>query len=153
VIGAGTVLSPEGVAQVAAAGAKFVVAPNIQRDVVRATKDHGLVSVPGAFTATEIYEAHLAGADMVKVFPSGPVGPGYLKAICGPLDMIKFVATGGIDLASTKSFLDAGATAVGLGNTLVPTRFDGSPKAAAELTERARGLMASIQRNPAVQMA
>ncbi len=153
VVGAGTVLSPFQVAQVAATGAKFVVAPNTMPEVIAATKDHGLISIPGAFTATEVYQAHLAGADYVKLFPSGPVGADYLKAMRGPMDKVKFVATGGIELKNAKAFLDAGAVAVGMGNWLVSTNFDGSATAVADLTDRSRQLLASLQPNPRLQLA
>ncbi len=118
-IGAGTVMTVEEVESAKRAGASFILSPDCNPEIIKATKDAGLFSVPGAFTASEIVQAHRAGADMVKLFPVGRLGPGYLKDLLGPLDHIKFMAVGGIDLTNTKDFLDAGAKAVGIGSGLV----------------------------------
>lgn len=101
------------------AGASFILSPDCNPEVIKATKGAGLFSVPGAFTASEIVQAHRAGADMVKLFPAGRLGPGYMKDLLGPLDHIKFMAVGGIDLTNTRDFLEAGAKAVGIGSSLV----------------------------------
>ena len=118
-IGAGTVMTGEEVESVKRAGASFILSPDCNPEVIKATKDAGLFSVPGAFTASEVTKAHRAGADMVKLFPAGRLGPGYMKDLLGPLDHIKFMAVGGIDLTNSKDFLNAGAKAVGIGSSLV----------------------------------
>ena len=118
-IGAGTVMTVEEVESAKRAGASFILSPDCNPEIIKATKDAGLFSVPGAFTASEIVQAHRAGADMVKIFPAGRLGPGYMRDLLGPLDHIKFMAVGGIDLTNTKDFLDAGAKAVGIGSGLV----------------------------------
>ncbi len=118
-IGAGTVMTVEEVESAKRAGASFILSPDCNPEIIKATKDAGLFSVPGAFTASEIVQAHRAGADMVKLFPAGRLGPGYMKDLLGPLGHIKFMAVGGIDLANTKDFLDAGAKAIGIGSSLV----------------------------------
>ena len=118
-IGAGTVMTVEEVESAKRAGASFILSPDCNPEIIKATKDAGLFSVPGAFTASEIVQAHRAGADMVKLFPAGRLGPGYMKDLLGPLDHIKFMAVGGIDLTNSKDFLDAGAKAVGVGSSLV----------------------------------
>lgn len=118
-IGAGTVMTVEEVDSAKRAGASFILSPDCNPEIIKATKDAGLFSVPGAFTANEIVQAHRAGADMVKLFPAGRLGPGYMKDLLGPLDHIKFMAVGGIDLTNIKDFFDAGAKSVGIGSSLV----------------------------------
>jgi 2-dehydro-3-deoxyphosphogluconate aldolase / (4S)-4-hydroxy-2-oxoglutarate aldolase len=124
VVGAGTVLSAEQVRQAAEAGAQLIVSPDVNVGVVDATARLGLLSLPGAFTATEVCRAVDAGATMVKLFPAGPGGVEYLKALRGPLPDVAFVPTGGIDLESVGGFISAGAVAVALGSALVSDEDD-----------------------------
>lgn len=118
-IGAGTVMSPEDVASARDAGASFILSPDCNPEVIAATKEAGLFSVPGAFTASEVALAHRCGADMVKLFPAGRLGVGYMKDLLGPLNHIRFMAVGGIDLTNAGDFIRAGARAVGIGSSLV----------------------------------
>ncbi len=143
-VGAGTVTQVEQVRQVAEAGARFSVSPDTNPDVIRAAMDRGLEAIPGALTPTEILQAVRAGARLVKLFPAMLGGPDYLRQIRAPLDMVKFVPTGGIDASNARSYFEAGAVAVGVGGALVRNNFDGSPEAARELTLRARRLMDSL---------
>jgi Entner-Doudoroff aldolase len=122
VVGAGTVLDAKTVAAVAGAGARFVVAPNTDRRVISATLEAGLEPIPGALTAGEVASALEAGATLVKLFPAGPLGPGYLRALRGPFERVEFVPTGGIAHDAIGEWLAAGAAAVGLGSDLVGAR-------------------------------
>jgi Entner-Doudoroff aldolase len=122
VVGAGTVLDPRTVPALADAGARFVVAPNTDRRVIAAALDAGLAPIPGALTATEVATALDAGATIVKLFPAGPLGPGYLRALRGPFERVDFVPTGGIAHDAVGEWLAAGAAAVGLGSDLVDAR-------------------------------
>ena len=79
--------------------------------------------MPGAFTPTEILTAWEAGADVVKVFPANIGGPSYLKAVKAPLPQVRLMPTGGVNLDTLESFMDAGACAVGLGSSLVTKEF------------------------------
>ena len=130
VIGAGTVLSVREVEEAADAGAQFIVSPDVNVDVIAATARRGMLSLPGAFTATEVRRAVEAGAAMVKLFPAGPGGVEYLKALRGPLPDVAFVPTGGIDVTSVADFIGAGAVAVALGSGLVSSAEDLSGLAA-----------------------
>jgi len=126
-IGAGTVLSPEQVDQVVDAGAQYVVAPNTNPDVIARCIEHGVLAIPGAYTATEIEFAYRLGAGLIKVFPAMPIGPAYFQALRGPYPHIPMMATGGIGIGHVKDFLDAGCNAVGLGSVLVgPDATQGS---------------------------
>lgn len=118
-VGAGTVLSLEQLNMAKTAGAQFIVSPNADTEIIRETKKLGLVSFPGALTPTEIMAAHKAGADAVKVFPAGNLGPGYIKAIRAPLSHIPLLAVGGVDADNCGAFLKAGCVGVGVGGSLV----------------------------------
>jgi 2-dehydro-3-deoxyphosphogluconate aldolase/(4S)-4-hydroxy-2-oxoglutarate aldolase len=118
-LGVGTVLDPETARAALLAGAEFVVSPSLNLDVIRLCHRYDKVVMPGAFTPTEILAAWEAGADLVKVFPSDAVGPGYLKALRGPFPQIRLMPTGGVNLETLPAFIKAGACAVGVGSCLV----------------------------------
>jgi Entner-Doudoroff aldolase len=118
-VGAGTVLRSDEVARAADAGAAFIVSPNRNLAVISASKQHGLVSVPGCFTPSEIIEALDAGADAAKLFPAVSLGPAFVKAVRGPLANVRLVPTGGIDPDHARQYLAAGAWALGVGSELV----------------------------------
>lgn len=117
-IGAGTVCKMSELEEAIDAGASFIVTPITDEKLISACKVSGLPVFPGAFTPTEIYRAHEAGADMVKLFPAGLLGPKYIKDVQAPLDQIRLVPVGGVDLQNFCDFLQAGASAVGLGSQL-----------------------------------
>lgn len=117
-VGAGTVTSPELVELTAKAGGAFIISPDTDVAVIRRTRELGLVSMPGALTPSEIKTAHEAGADFVKVFPLGNMGPSYLKAIRAPLSHIKMTAVGGINEKNLRDYLEAGACGAGIGGNL-----------------------------------
>lgn len=119
-LGAGTVLSVPQLNEAVEAGARFAVSPHTDPALIRAALELGVEPLPGAFTATEVATAVDAGARLVKLFPSGPVGIDYLKALRGPFGDVRFVPTGGIRHDAVGEWLAAGAAAVGLGSDLVP---------------------------------
>jgi 2-dehydro-3-deoxyphosphogluconate aldolase/(4S)-4-hydroxy-2-oxoglutarate aldolase len=119
-LGAGTILDPESCRAALLAGAEFIVTPALNLQVIEVARRYSKPCIPGALTPTEIVAAWQAGADMVKVFPCGPVGgPKYIKALKGPFPQIEFVPTGGVNLATTPEFIKAGAAAVAVGGELV----------------------------------
>ncbi len=119
VIGVGTVIDAATARDAISAGAQFVVSPTFDPDVVAATRRYGKISVPGAFTPTEILRAWTAGADVVKVFPSTTLGPNYFKDILAPLPQLKLAPTGGVDVKNVANWIKAGAVCVGAGSSLV----------------------------------
>lgn len=119
IVGAGTVMTAEQVRMAHAAGACYIVSPDGNPDVIAATKTLGMASFPGALTATEIVQAHRMGADAVKVFPAGVLGPQYIKALKAPLTHIPLLAVGGIDETNVCEYLRAGAIGVGVGGNIV----------------------------------
>lgn len=134
-IGAGTVLDLGQAKEAVAAGAEYIISPNLDEEVVYYGVEQGVEVWPGTMTPTEIVRAYKAGASAVKVFPMGSLGIGYLKEIRAPLGHIPMVATGGVNLQNIRSVLDAGAIAVGLGGNLVDKQLvkDGKFGALAEL--------------------
>ncbi|MBI1915832.1 MAG: bifunctional 4-hydroxy-2-oxoglutarate aldolase/2-dehydro-3-deoxy-phosphogluconate aldolase [Planctomycetes bacterium] len=121
-LGAGTILDPETARAALLAGAEFLVAPTVNLDVIRLCQRYDRLVMPGAFTPTEILSAWEAGADIVKVFPADVVGPAFFKAMRGPLPQVRLMPTGGVDLNTAASFLQAGACCLGIGSQLVEPR-------------------------------
>jgi len=119
VVGAGTVLDGAAAVNAFMAGAQFIVAPNLKEEVLRTAHRYGKPVLPGAMTPTEIEAAAEAGADIVKVFPAGTLGPRYFKEVKAPLGHITLMATGGITVENAAEFIRAGADAVGVGGQLV----------------------------------
>ncbi|MFW6149906.1 MAG: bifunctional 4-hydroxy-2-oxoglutarate aldolase/2-dehydro-3-deoxy-phosphogluconate aldolase [Chloroflexota bacterium] len=147
-VGAGTVLDPETARAVILAGAEFIVMPTLNPGVIEVCHRYGKVVIPGTLTPTEILTAWEAGADIVKVFPAGVVGPQYLKDIRGPLPQVRLTPTGGVNLDNTPDFIRAGAVAVSVGTALV------DKKAVAEkrldvITENARKFVEAVKRGRA----
>jgi 2-dehydro-3-deoxyphosphogluconate aldolase/(4S)-4-hydroxy-2-oxoglutarate aldolase len=118
-IGAGTVLNLAMAKEAAAAGAEYILSPNLNEEVIYFAQERGIDVWPGKMTPTEIVRAYEAGAPAVKVFPMGSLGLSYLKEIRAPLNHIPMIVTGGVDLHNIREFLDAGAIAVGLGGNLI----------------------------------
>jgi 2-dehydro-3-deoxyphosphogluconate aldolase/(4S)-4-hydroxy-2-oxoglutarate aldolase len=123
-VGVGTVRSPEDVRRAADAGATFVVSPECDRAVIAATRESGLVSLPGCFSPTEIAQAIAAGADAVKLFPAGSLGTAFIHAMRGPSPELRMVPTGGVSLDNAAGWLAAGAWALGVGGELVRPQDD-----------------------------
>ncbi len=118
-IGAGTVINKLQVKRVAEIGGEYIISPNLNEEVIRATKEMGLVSIPGAATPSEIIRAYQEGADIVKVFPANYLGEVYIRAIKAPLDYIPIAAVGGIRPEDISAFQSAGVSCFGVGKQLV----------------------------------
>ena len=116
-VGAGTVLTVKDARKAIDAGARFLISPNTNPDVIKTAKDNSVISIPGAYTPTEIFTAYEHGADLVKIFPAQT--PEYVKSILAPLNQIPVMPTGGIDLENIAAFKKAGASAFGIGSSLV----------------------------------
>jgi len=138
VVGAGTVLDAETARRCVAAGAQFIVSPITDSETISFCAKNEIVVMPGALTPTEIFTAHTAGADIVKVFPVGAAGgASYLKSIKAVFPRVEIIPTGGVSLENAADYLKAGALAVGIGSEL--TRGEES-----EITKRARVLLDGI---------
>jgi 2-dehydro-3-deoxyphosphogluconate aldolase / (4S)-4-hydroxy-2-oxoglutarate aldolase len=119
VFGAGTVRNMAELAAAKEAGARFIVSPNTNAIVIRATRDAGMASFPGAFTCSEVMEAFDAGASAVKLFPMVDSSPKLVRSLRAPLGDVKLIPTGGITTANAADYLRAGAWALGIGAELM----------------------------------
>lgn len=141
-IGAGTVLTPDDVARVAAAGGRLIVSPNMDAEVIGATKRLGLQSFPGVFTATEAFAALKAGADGLKLFPASLIGAEGVKALRAVLPAgTRVYAVGGVGADDFATWRRAGADGFGIGSALYAPGLT-----AAEVGTRAAGLVAAWDR-------
>ncbi|MBR2466717.1 MAG: bifunctional 4-hydroxy-2-oxoglutarate aldolase/2-dehydro-3-deoxy-phosphogluconate aldolase [Clostridia bacterium] len=118
-VGAGTVINLDYAKAAYEAGAEFIVSPCTKEDVIGYSKEKGMLSIPGAYTPTEIVNAYDMGADIVKVFPVLPSEVPYLKNVMSPLSHIPFIPTGGINPDTVEEFMDTGAIAVAAGASVV----------------------------------
>lgn len=118
IVGVGTVISKEGVKSAEKSGAKFIVSPNTDTDVIEKTKSLDMVSMPGVATATEVGQALKAGADILKLFPASTYGPAHLRALRDPYPGQLWCPTGGISLGTVDDWFAAGANLIGLGGPL-----------------------------------
>lgn len=118
-IGAGTVTEKKAALDVIRAGAKFVVGPVLNLDIIAACKEYDVVCMPGCFSPTEILAGWNAGADIIKIFPATSLGPKYFKDIAGPFPMIRMMPTGGVTVDNVGEWVLAGAVAVGIGSDLL----------------------------------
>ena len=145
-LGAGTVTDVTLAEAAIAAGATFLVTPNLNLDVIRTARAQGVSIFPGAMTPTEIWNAASAGADYVKVFPASALGPGFFREIRGPFAHIPLMATGGVNLENAQAFMHFGVDALGIGGALIPKsddEFDRCAEIAQRLLEIVREARAS----------
>ncbi len=120
-VGVGTVWDPGAVKEAKAAGASFVVTPVLLPEVGQACREHDILCVLGALTPTEIYQARLEGATLVKVFPISPVGgPSYVRALAGPMGGVPIWVSGGVKIEDVPAYLELGVKAIGLTDALFP---------------------------------
>jgi 2-dehydro-3-deoxyphosphogluconate aldolase / (4S)-4-hydroxy-2-oxoglutarate aldolase len=142
-IGAGTVLDAASAKKAVSEGAKFIVSPSLDIDTIRATKELGAVSIPGAFTATEILSAYNNGADIIKVFPAS-VGANYFRDLRGPFPQIPLMPTGGVNLSNIREFQKAGAIAYGIGSALIDAKQKMTKEYLIQITEKAKQFTAAL---------
>jgi 2-dehydro-3-deoxyphosphogluconate aldolase/(4S)-4-hydroxy-2-oxoglutarate aldolase len=144
-VGAGTVLGADEVASVSEAGAQFVISPVLSPEVVNAAKKRRLPCLPAAATPTEIWKAFEMGIEAVKVFPADQLGgPAFVRSVLAPLRHVRLFPTGGIDAGNAKSYLEAGAVAVGVGSSVFSREVLESGDAGA-VASSVRELMRAVQ--------
>ena len=116
-IGAGTVTTPERARAAAKAGSKFMLSPIcFTPEIFQIARDAGAVTVPAAFSPTEIHSMFEQGADIVKVFPAARLGAKYLSDVQAPLDWMPLMVVGGVNAHNVQEFFDAGASYAGIGS-------------------------------------
>ncbi len=150
IVGAGTVLDVDHAKEAMSAGARFLVSPVTDPQVISFCRQHELVSIPGTLTPTEMMTAHRAGADIVKLFPSPASGPDFLRAVRAPLPFLRVFPTNGVTEENVDAWFDAGAFGVGFVAALFDAadlrnrRFDAVQARAARLVAKVKA------RGPAV---
>ncbi len=114
-VGAGTVITYEEAKAVIDAGAAFVLSPvMLRKEILNLCKEKGVISVPGAFSPTEIKKCFDDGADIVKIFPSGRLGAKYVTDIQAPLGKMPLMVVGGVNAENVREFFSAGASFAGI---------------------------------------
>ena len=141
-IGAGTVLDSANAKAAISAGAAFIISPTFDEETIQITKRYGGVSIPGAYSPTEVYKAHKYGGDIIKVFPA--LSASYIKDLLAPLPQIPLMPTGGVNLQNIKDYQRVGAVAYGIGSALVDTKQKITEGYLQSLTEKARLFVEAI---------
>ena len=118
-VGAGTVIDAAHAKRAVAAGAQFLISPNLDIEVIAYAQEQGVAVWPGVMTPTEIMQAWKAGVDAVKLFPMASLGLSYLQEIRGPIKQVPIIATGGVHKDNITEYFKSGANAVGMGTKLV----------------------------------
>jgi len=142
-VGAGTVLTVMDARNAVAAGASFLISPTLDLEVIKAAKDNSVISIPGAYTPTEVFTAWKNGADIIKVFPAP--GPDYIKNILAPLNQIPIMPTGGIDTQNIAAYKNAGASAYGIGSSLVNNKEEVNELYLQNLIAKAKRFITAIK--------
>lgn len=145
-IGAGTVLDPESARLAINAGASFILAPTLHAGTIKMANRYQIPIIPGVFTPTEVLTATELGAQVVKVFPVGTLGPRYIKELKGPLSHIDMIPVGGVTNENAAAFLQAGSFALGMGSYLVNDQLV-KDKQFSEITRRAELLVQIVADN------
>lgn len=123
VLGMGTLTKPEQAQSAKNAGAHFLVSPICEPNLVKAMVDSGLLTMAGALTPTEVFQAYSLGVDVIKIFPGSLGGPAYIKALKGPFPYIPMMPTGGVNAGNVAEWFATGVVAVGAGSELCPAQL------------------------------
>jgi 2-dehydro-3-deoxyphosphogluconate aldolase/(4S)-4-hydroxy-2-oxoglutarate aldolase len=145
-IGAGTVRSVDELEAAIAAGAQFLVAPGLNPALIERAQKRGVVMLPGVFTASEIDLALRLGAEVLKLFPAEPSGPGYMASLLQPFPAARLVPTGGISSRNASAYLKAGAAALAMGSSLFAARqiSEHGPQVVVPLVKEALSAMEDV---------
>ena len=143
-IGVGTVRNTGEAGRAIESGAHYLVTPITDPEIIEIAHKNDIPVAMGAFTPTEVYNAHQYGADLIKLFPAANLGPAYMKAVLAPMPPMRMVPTGGINLQNAQEWLDAGASALGVGSSLVDPKLI-EKEDFAGLTELARKFASLVQ--------
>ena len=141
ILGMGTLTKPEQAIQAKEAGANFLVSPICETGLVNGMVASGLVTMAGALSPTEVFQAYSLGVDVIKIFPGSLGGPAYIKALKGPFPYIPMMPTGGVSAGNVAEWFKTGVVAVGAGSELCPPqlaregKFDEISKLAAEFVK------------------
>lgn len=144
IVGTGTVMDAKQAQLSVEAGARFLVSPVVDENVIFAANELGVASMPGTHTPTEMLRAHRAGAQMCKLFPSPSGGPDWVRSVLGPMPYLNIVPTNGVDEHNAADWIKAGSFAVGfvaplfVASDIAEQRWDA-------IEQRARRCIAAVQ--------
>jgi len=142
-IGAGSVVDAKTAAECVGAGAKYLVTPATQKEVIEKANELDVPVVSGAFTPTEALDAYKLGCHLIKIFPAEFLGPGYIKAMKAPMEYLDLVPTGGVTHENITEWFANGASAVGIGSSMFKG-FDLEKKNFERITENAESFSKAI---------
>ncbi|HEU4727820.1 MAG TPA: bifunctional 4-hydroxy-2-oxoglutarate aldolase/2-dehydro-3-deoxy-phosphogluconate aldolase [Kofleriaceae bacterium] len=142
-IGAGTVLTVEQARTAARAGARFLVSPVLDLEVVAEAARLGCAMIPGCATPTELLNAHRAGAALQKLFPAPAGGPTWLRSVLAPMPFLRIIPTNGIEVDNAAEWIAAGAFAIGCVRALFPPE-ELAARAWDSIERRARALLTAV---------
>lgn len=135
ILGAGTVLNKETVKLALDNGAKYIVSPGFDFDSAKLCNELDVPYFPGCMTITEMMNARKVGVEVIKLFPGSMFGPGFVKAVRGPLPDIKIIPTGGVSIENVKAWIESGCVAVGVGSELTAPAKTGDYEAVTKLAK------------------
>ena len=144
IVGAGTVLDAPSARAAIDQGADFVLSPTLDVSVIQTCHTYNKIAVPGVLTPTEALTAWQAGAPIIKIFPAGAMGPGYIKDLLGPLPQLCLMPVGGVTLGNAAAFIRSGAAALGIGSDLVHKQLVEQQKFD-EITRRAQSFLEAVR--------
>ncbi len=148
IMGAGSVVDEATAAMYLASGANFIVSPLIDEATAKICNKRKISWSPGCGSVSEIGRAHELGAEVVKIFPGSQVGgPGFVKAVLGPMPWTSIMPTGGVTPTedNLKLWFDAGVTCVGIGSPLFPADILNEKKYSS-ITDKCADVLAIIDR-------
>ena len=118
-IGAGTVITKDLCEKCVKAGAKYIIAPDMNPEIIEYCVQNDIAVIPGAATPTEVLTAARLGAKMIKIFPASSLGADFILQLRGPVNDVDFIAVGGVKLNNIKEFIEAGCIGIGIGGSVI----------------------------------
>lgn len=115
IVGAGTVLDASTARSAILSGAQFIVSPCFNKEVAILSNRYGIPYIPGCMTITEMVQAMEYGSEVIKLFPGNAYDPSFIKSVLSPLPQVSIMVTGGVSLDNAVSWLNAGASMIGIG--------------------------------------
>ena len=152
ILGLGTVLDSKTALKAIDLGAEFLVSPGYSKEIARLADDENILWIPGCITATELMQVQASGPGFVKIFPAHIVGPSFIKSMKEVFPDLFFMPTGGVNNENIESWFQAGASAVGMGNSLISITlmdnrdFEGIKSKTSELIQQIAAFRPSLKK-------
>jgi 2-dehydro-3-deoxyphosphogluconate aldolase / (4S)-4-hydroxy-2-oxoglutarate aldolase len=118
--GAGSILDPDTARAAILIGAEFIVTPVTKPNIIKTCNRYLKPVISGAYTPTEAFHAQESGADFIKIFPAGDLGPAYIRNILAPMPTLKLIPTGGVTVKNAAEYIHAGCVALAAASSLIP---------------------------------